>query len=316
MKVAFTPISNLCHNFYSNPFQRKNDLKCDVVSFSGKNFLEQSEDEIFEKIIKSLRDKKNFMGFGAEAEVFQIENTGYCVRLPYGDENDRYRLIDVCSDLSFELSEEDKINHIVAKLGAGATIMKKIPGKAILKTNMTHQEAIDSIKKVSEIPVSGYNKLLKQISHADKYNMVFDAYGTNVLADEQSLVAIDFMKTLPRYKRELKPLMEMRDALINIGNVPPKLEKAVLYKIFCAMLNEFEPNNKPCLELEQFDTLELLIDLHEKRMLNREQFELLWSSFKDLKRFKSFELDGFNASPELENTILENKKLLKEVFCN
>ncbi len=320
MQVIFNPLKSIpnVNRYQDNSNKNKTYLqtKPDVVSFSARDFLSLPEDVIFERIIKSVNNPENLIGTGSSAEVYKIENTSYCVRIPYDEETkkDEYYMINCCSDFNLNVLDKDKVNHVVARLGGGATIMKKINGSPVLDIKTNAEGAIKSAIKVSKLPLSAYCDLLHQIADAYKQDMVFDAYGTNVIADTQNLVAIDFNKMNPRYKEPLKPLISMYESLVCVSEVPTKVENTIIKKILKAALKEVEPGQKPCVELDELDTLDFISWIYRFKKIDEEQFENLWDSFNDVRNYKSVELAGLNSEPVLARKIAETSKLVDEIF--
>lgn len=76
--------------FHSRTFT--STLQKDVfVKNSKQEFLSLPSEEIIKKIEESLKNIKNKLGTGAEANVWRIKNSSYCVRIPIGvylDEKD------------------------------------------------------------------------------------------------------------------------------------------------------------------------------------------------------------------------------------
>ena len=317
MQINFTPISYTNNNCSitakpSVKFQYRNVT--DSVSFSARNFLAQPEDKIISTIIKSIQNEQNCLGVGSEAEVFQIEGTNYCVRLPYSRIDDDTELISYFNDLNLKVNKEDQVNHVVARLSNGATIMNKINGRPVFSVSMTPMAILDSISKVSKLPQSAYCNLLNQIASAHKKDMMFDPYGTNVIFDSQSLTAIDFYKRQSRYKEDMYPLNDIYDALVNIKAPPLGCEKAIIKKIYKAALAEFEPQKTPCLKPEEFEIYKFTLDLCKDKKINDKQFEKIWNSFNELIVQKELELTGVDVSSRLENAIVNTKEVLDEVF--
>lgn len=316
MQITFTPIQFVkpIESSVNKPHVRLAPLKSDTVSFSARNFLAQPEDEIIAKIIKSVKNEKNCLGVGSEAEVFQVEGTNYCVRLPYGNIEDDAELISYFSDFDLNVNDEDKVNHVVARLGNGATLMRKINGCPVVNVGMNTIEAFSSLIRVSQLPQTAYCNLLRQIAEAYKKDMMFDPYGTNVIADTQNMTAIDFYKKQSSYKDDLSPLRDIYDALVAIKNPPVRAEKNIIKKIYNSALIELAPNNTPCLEPEEFEIYKFTVDLLNDKKINDEEFDNLWGAFIKVSKYKELELAGYNASPELEHSIEHAKAVLDKVF--
>ena len=316
MQITLTPIQFVKpkNSAENKQYTKIAPLMNDTVSFSARNFLAQPEDKIISTIIKSIKNEENCLGVGSEAEVFRVEGTNYCVRLPYINIEDDAELISYFGNFDLNVNDEDRINHVVAKLSNGATLMHKINGRPVLNIGMNAVEAFSSVMRVSQLPQSAYCNLLRQIASAHKKDMVFDPYGTNVIADTQNMVAIDFYKKQSAYSEDWNPLMDISEALMSVKNIPPRAEKNIIKKIYNAALLEFAPKNIPCLEPEEFQIYKFTADLYNERKLNDAEFENIWKAFKDVQKLKELELAGFNASPELECSIENAKAVLDKIF--
>ena len=307
---CFTPCYNTIH------IPKCFTLPCDSVSFSSKNnFWEQPFDEIIEKLGESISDPNNLIGCGGDAVVYAVKDTNYCIRLPYDEDYENPAgFVDYGRVLSFDLTEQDKVNHVVAKMDNGVTIMKKINGKPILSVDMTDKDILKNLKKVAKMPLSAYNKLLNQVCEAYKLGMVFDPYGPNVMMDTEKFVAIDFQKMSHRYPSEFFPTLGVYDSLISVQGIYKDLEKSVARKTLLATLKEFEPQKKPCFEVEDLKVPKFLSFMCKNGVINNEQLEKMWDAYFTMERYKKLELAGFNANPELAKSVLVMKKLVKENF--
>ena len=108
--------------FITPEYQNNKNLseKRRITSFRSRDLLDLPQKDILAKVQNSVTPD-NFLGQGTEAEVYRIKGTKYCVRIPYLAQ-DIYRLY------TKELTPIDKVNHVVAKLGFGASIMKYFEG--------------------------------------------------------------------------------------------------------------------------------------------------------------------------------------------
>lgn len=198
MKICFatnnTNLSKIYYpSFHSTALQ--NPLKNDVfVKREHCDFLLKPSKEILQCIKQSIKSDENLLGSGGEAEVWKIKDTNYCVRVP--------RKTTFVGKLYIKktLSEEDKINHTVAKLSNGATIMPIIKGVTFSSDNIDDYEVA---KLIENMPVSSFRDLIEQINYAEtKTDLIFDVGWKNVIIDsnKNKMTAIDF------YKSEDKPL--------------------------------------------------------------------------------------------------------------
>lgn len=173
-------IYNLNINYFTN-YQQKNIQKnysTDTVSFTSKNFLKQSSEKISEQVINAI-NIKNRLGFGSQGTVYKIPDTDYCIKILKKTNSINF------GTWNFNISEQDKINHIVAKAKNKATIMKYIEGVPLQWENSD---------KILELPNESYIKLFTQLTEARNLGMNFDLAPSNIIYNPKtnSLTAIDF----------------------------------------------------------------------------------------------------------------------------
>ena len=295
---------------YNNPHYRNfsTPLKQDTVCFKSRDFLDLPKEEILKRIKASIIPE-NFLGQGTEAEVYRIKDTNYCIRIPYWAQKNYNR------SFSKELSPFDKVNHVVAKLGGGASVMKYFDGE-IPKWHMhNNHERYKFQEKISEMPVKSYSELLHQIANAIDNEMLFDFSGGNLIVDskQKKLTAIDFFGVTDN-PRPVKPLSEMYSILTCYGSLQ-NTGKKIYDKIVDAGLKEFKPGKKPCMDIALFDFLELSL----KRMgeaytpdCEKAKREIMYNADM-LKKIKKSEIIDKTLSTVLEQKICEIKNLLSKV---
>ena len=107
-------------------------LSCDKVCFSGQNvdFLKLPKKEIYKRVQESINNF-NLLGYGTEGSVYAIDGTDYCIKFSRNSDSRK----SLCKNLTFKVSEQDKVNHVVAKLGNSAVIMQKIKGIPVSEIN-------------------------------------------------------------------------------------------------------------------------------------------------------------------------------------
>ncbi len=310
MKVFLNNVSY--QNNYNKPLKNN-------INFNGNNFLDLSESEIRKRAKESITPW-NFIGQGTVAKVFKIKDTDYCVRVPhYSMDRFSYR----CTK---DISAEDKINHIVAKLGFGATIMKFFKGITPQKYKDNEFSRDKLQKQISEMPISSYTNLLHQIAEAADNEMLFDFSGGNLIVDTENkkLTAIDFYKMPADNPRPIRPLTEMYQVLTCYG-AKPDIGKKIYENIVTAALEEFKPKIIPCMDLELFDFIYLLsrrntdhklsgketISQHIDKYYNiRDSVSYCLDS---LKQIKKNEIRTQNEFPELEINIAKLKRLMNKI---
>ena len=300
-------------NIYTNNNQYKQNktygirlkpqLTADTVSFrASRDLLKLKPETIFKRINKSIKNKNNFLGKGDEGTVYAIEDSPYCIKIPHFFHFGRP--VDYKKSFSTELTEKDKINHVVAHLGDKAVIMKKIDGCTVLNNT-------DIAKELSQFPVSSYNKFLKQISHAHKNGMYFDAINQNVIINDKNktITAIDFIDGKGITNDELLPLHSMYFSLVN-RYIEPEFRKLVADKILDSALEEFKPQNKPCIDTSEFD-FDNFLQITSKERNNPSEKDLS-NSIRELIEVKDMELAGVNVKDKLAAVYTKTKELLNK----
>ena len=293
---------------YTCPNNNNQQIKQKVLSFRGHDFLDLPEKDIFEKL-KETVTPENFLGQGTEAEVYRIKGTDYCVRIPHLSQ-DIYRF-----GYTKELTPIDKVNHVVAKLGFGASIMKYFDGivpKWYQKNEYNRHKLQENI---AQMPVKSYSDLLHQIAGAVDNEMLFDFSGGNLIVntEKQKLTAIDF-NGITDNPRPVRPLSEMYSVLTSYGS-EEKTGKKIFDKIVDAGLKEFRKKSIPCMDVALFDFLELCL----KRMGNAftpdgEKLKSIIMHNGDLlKDLKKREIRDKSVSELLGKQLKTFKSLLKRV---
>ena len=285
----------------------KKQLKNDVFERSSaqktdkNDFLSLSKQEIIDRVLFSVKQRENYIGCGGDARVYKIENTDYCVRLPYksGDLKN--------TTLSFDLKEQDRINHTVAKFSNGAAIMKYIEGFTLSKRSSQgklSQSVVD--RALLDLPVSAFHGLFKQVCHAKDNGMIFDCSSTNVILDtkKQALTAIDFYEMLPEEPEDIKPLRFMQASLTEGADFA--LKKKCALKIILGALEELKPGVKPCMNIGEFgfrdfvDNVQIGNDISPSK-----EWVILKDVLTDVLCLKIKEIAGCNVNDLLEYKIEE-----------
>ena len=279
-----------------NSFSRRNNLNFASynVNFRGRDLLELPKSDVFQRINSSL-NYENFLGQGVEAEVYRIKDTDYCVRIPYNTNEKMYM-----SDYSKSLTPMDRINHIVAKLGFGTSIMKFFPGHTP-KENMDNAYYRDIFQsRIANMPLKSYTELLHQIAEGINNDMIYDFSGGNLIVDfdNNKLTAIDFGE-IKEDSRGIRPLSEIYHVLTCYGS-KKETGKKIFDKVVQTGLEEFKPGKIPCIDVELFDFIDLALThdsqnmyQHRNRFGNIKQSDKLIHSvadcFEELKQLRSEE---------------------------
>lgn len=293
-------------------------LTCDTVSFGSKNLFSCSKEEITTKVKTAIADNRNYIGAGAEAEVCKIPDTDYCVRVLYIDDYYNSGVPELLKrknlGLCFNVSEQDKVNHVVAKFPKG-TIMKFIEGSPVMTPFMTEQEINENAKIIHDAPVTTFHKLLCQISRAYENNMMFDCNYGNIIVNpkNKSITAIDFY--------DMNDDIEVPHPLSHIytGVMYPKFpteqKKNLANKILQASLEEVKPAHKPCLDVRNLDFYKFIYRLRNENIIQSHEYaELLINTFSDIENLKLKELNGEDVVNLLKHKIKIAKSLIKQVL--
>ncbi len=280
-------------------------IKRDIVSFSGKekDFLELSEKEIFEKINQS-KNSEYFLGSGREAKVYRIADTPYVVRIAKSSKQD------LTQRLSFNLSEQDKINHIVAKLGGDSSIMKYLPGENCF--------SYKNQKELFNLPQESYYNLYKQICYAKDNDMYFDCSSSNIIYNpkNKSLTAIDFYKRDDEFPENTKPLVSIFSALTTTTlDFQPENFKHLLASLLNVALKELEPETKSVQSVTELSLTSLFRNFevcYEDSL--PPQYDILKKTFYEALQLKYEESFGKDVKKELNGRIKMCKALIKQVL--
>ncbi|MBR6127496.1 hypothetical protein IKQ21_07420 [bacterium] len=231
--------------------------KDSFVNFRSADLLSLSEEEIKKRVDSSIKTE-NYLGSGVESEVYKIPDTPYCVKVP------KYKFgQDSTQQYSTNVTPEDKINHIRAKLNSGAVIMKHLEGDTIQKFYDSPAKRFVLQKKVAEMPVESYTDLLNQISDAMKKKMVFDCNPGNIIIDtsKNKLTAIDFFH-VPNFEQIfIEPLYAMYLVLAGAG-LNKKTALEIEKKVLLAGMKELEPETPTTVNLEHLGFAKLLENSH------------------------------------------------------
>lgn len=177
----------------------------DSVSFTSKNLLTKSSDEITEVVKAAISDGRNYIGKGTKGEVYKIPDTKYCVKLRYDNGTD-------FGEWDKLIYPNQQVNHIVAKAENKAVIMKHIEGESLHWGREP--------REIYNLPPQSYKNLLKQLSEAHKRYMVFDDAQTNIIYNpkDKSLTAIDFYDENSIRPRDFTPITDVFTCLMAKGN--------------------------------------------------------------------------------------------------
>lgn len=288
----------------------KPQLAQDTVAFTGyRKFLDLPNKELFARLFKSLSADKE-IGRGGEAIVYSIPGTKYCLRCLRGCADD------IGSNISFDLTDADKVNNVVAHLGAGATILNRLKGIPVKADFMTERQIKEVASDVATFPIASYRSFLHQIADAEQKDMYFDNFWPNIIVNSKTktLTAIDFVHNY-KYAEEFVPLTKMFEALTHEECTPEQVN-TIANKILKAALKDLSPKQKPCMDLSNYDFAWFLTTLR-----NSNQFEIkdgcfcdLFKALEQIIELKGLELKGENVTNKLRNDIQVAKEIIDLMF--
>ena len=316
MQICFQPSMNCKKSSYNitNPIISHykgihKQLAVDTVYFGNRDLLDLSVDDIFKKTDESIR-AENLIGEGSEAKVYKIPNTSYCLRLhkptmnEYGEE------------FNLHLTEEDKINHVVAKIGGNSTIMKYLEGynAFVKRDDVAAQKRI--FQDIKEMPVSAFQRLLNQFIHAMNNKMLFDCCGKNIIINpkDKTLTAIDFYKNSVEYPNTMYPLSYMYSALTSFYD-DIEYKKVCANKILNTFLNEVESKSLSSFDFAQLDISMLLRKLQDSKLFtNPNYYKLLHRIFGEIRDLKITQYCNSEGSISLYGKIKQARAIIRQLF--
>ena len=231
-------------------FSGVRELDNDTAAFSKKDFLSLPEVQILNKINESLNNPDNFIGAGHDASVYRISDEPYCVRRMHKNKNK------IAGPVSFELTQEDKINHVVAKLSDGTSIMKYLEGYPpyLFSLYGYNIKQTDINKILEEMPVIAFQNFIRQIGNAKQNDMFFDCGWGNVVVNPQNntITAIDFYTGSENFYNDGRILQACYSSLVYPG-APAEHKKTCAAKLMLAALEEMKPDISPCMDIRDIN---------------------------------------------------------------
>jgi hypothetical protein len=248
------------------------------------------------------------MGEGGEAIVYKIPSTGYCVRI------NKDTAKDYDKSFTLETTAKDKVNHVVARLGNGSSIMTIVEGETLWKAKKDPLELAKNIQAVEEIPVEGFKNLIAQVCHANKHDMIFDSIGANIIVDtnHKKLIAIDFFQSV--FNEPITPLKSIYSALTHF-DCPMSYKRSCAQKLILAACEDLKEGEKSVAPMGGYDFDKLVFHLAQKDIIKDKKFTGALYNVLD----KIFELHikkyvGQNCDAQLEGQMKVLKALLRQVF--
>jgi len=308
--VLFRPIKGVVPSFGSCSLERVPNE--DVFLQNHTDFLKMPKHLVLQKIKNSINNVSTFLGSGREAKVYKIEDEPYCVRVPL---HNRGLVVDIGENLDFDITNQDKVNHVVAKLDNGITLMRYIEGKNLFKS--FNSNVLNLNKDV-------YKSLIKQISFAFNNDMLCDATPANLIYSEKNktLTFVDFYNYQEYLDvKEARPLNRISSAILfNYFGKDEKLLKKFVCTLMDAALDEFKFGVKPQLPVDEYDFVEFLTKMNDRYGLSSDSKTtnsryLLNVYLNDLKQLKKEELyRDTSVKNELNDKLDEIYRLLNQIY--
>lgn len=296
------------YNTISRPKRYANlqPLRQDTVSFSsqkpGKKLLQElSSDEINKIIKKTIANPINYIGQGNEGKVYNIPEFNCCIKILKTAQNTPF------GEWSFNITEQDVINHIIAKSKNKSVIMKKIEGEPLIYNEKS--------QALFNLPQSSYREFIKQLDNAHRHEMFFDNAPNNILFSEknQTITAIDFLDSgfairgtfssaysvlykFPENNNDIKNDLKLGGKFLNIA------------------LDEIE---KPTGEIDVIDfDIDLLLDMIENSSRGKlpPQYKFLRRSVEKIFELKEKRSRGEDVTIELNGQLKYARCIIKQIL--
>lgn len=193
------------------------------------------------RVLGCALKSENIAGRGAEGIVYRIPDSKLAVKLP-----EKYKSIpDI--PINRNVSEQEAVNHIRAKVGEDIFIMRYING--ITNKDVSVSEFN---RMVGETPVKSFKSYLQQLINAFSKGMKHDAGGSNAIItpETRGLTAIDF------YKSNMLNINLFDDVYMQFGrhmNTPEQVN-SLLGKTSLAFLDMIKSNEINPASIGKFQT--------------------------------------------------------------
>ena len=268
------------------------------TAFTSAKLICKSSKTITEEVLKS-RNRNNKIGYGSEGIVYKIPNTNYCVKFFHKIKTK------ISEKWTRDISEKEKINHILAKFGKKIKIMKYLPGKSL---------EWDIPDEVYDLPQSSYKRLLKQITNANNCGMYFDHMPANIIYNPQkkTLPAIDFYEGTSDDLRCYQPYTQVFECL----KTKDKLNNSKLgNKLLNIALKEFlQPQNSK-IYTDRLDITRMITKIRFSQDNPRdENFDKIQKMMMHISITKQHENFGEINKEKLLKQAKQLKELIKSTF--
>ena len=302
-------INDVCNLSTYNPYKIKQTLQNNkvypngVINFrASNNLLLQNDKDLLHKIKMALL---HFVGQGSEGKVYKIPNTEFCIKIPHFSSNYTF------GQWFFKPSNEDKINHVVAKSESGAQIMKFIEGNPLSYKNKPEE--------IYNLPLESYKSFIKQIEEAADNMLKFDNAPANIIYNKQNqtLTAIDFQVPNIDYDfvstpfastyRGLQASKEQRNN--------QKLNKNLLGNLLKIVLEQLN-SKKPEITVTEEDIRDLMTWFEHSQNNLPKQYDFLKKSIEEIFILKKYEKRGDFITQSMQGKTKYAECIIKQILID
>lgn len=283
---------------------------CDVVSFGNhKDLIHLLANDLIETVEKAIKPV-NLLGKGGEATVYQIEGYDYCVRVPHEMQDDYKK------GFVSELTDLERVNHGVAKLGEKTIIMKKLEGYSMFPRPETGVTRPMVHSMIDDMPISAYRNVIKQIAEAYEKGAYFDSSGANVIVNpvKKTMTVIDFTAcedcASPRILKSLFTTLGMNDGILTQAQ-----QKDRANKILSSVIDDFLPGHKPLMRVADYSFSEFIYAVKNQGLISKAYSDVFIKFLNELKELKYMTMRGVrNIEPQMEFKVKQIKSLIKQLL--
>ena len=290
----------------------KPQLAADTVSFGNakRDLMSLSDNTIFQQVKDAVKEE-NLIGEGGEGGVYKIGDSGYCVKKSsYVSFED---LDSLKKSFTRNVTEQDKINHIVAKYANSVAIMPIIQGTPVISRFMSDDEINNISEQICSMPKSAFHDFLYQLSDAYKKDMMMDCNGANVIVDPKNkkITVIDFCRN--SLEEAASHLAYMYASLVHEYTTVQQ-HNIIAEKVMNAGLEEFRPGVIPCCHFDNFGFSDLIRAFDDLDLFTSKKYtKLLRELTYKIRDLKSQELRGINVTNELNFEIKKVQAIMRQL---
>lgn len=279
-------------------------LKQDLAEFASKKDFFTFGESLQKELLSKTVSKENFIAKGAQGKVYRIPGTDCAVKVP----------LDCVSipikPISKNISPQEKVNLVLAKIGDDINIIKYVDGKNPYQLS---RRGVSVPKTVLSLPHEAFTNYIEKISEASKLNMFHDIAGANTLINEKYryIVPIDFYHSLT------KKANPVEDLYFQFGNYlkNSKEQDLFLAKSSLAFVDLIRTNKINAKNLAKMDvSLKKLQDCFLPE--NRRFFSEVEYRLKKITGLKKMESLSLEMSQSLQEEIVKFNDFITSVLTN